>query len=47
MKIALVGANYYFDFLRIIVLLPICNMHTAIAKYDSHALIRHWDADIL
>jgi len=33
MKIAQVRVNYYFEFLRIIVMLP---MHTALAKYDSH-----------
>jgi len=33
MKIAKVRANYYFEFLRIIVMLP---MHTALAKYDLH-----------
>jgi len=44
MKIAQVRANYYFVFLRIIVLLP---MLTALEKYDSHALIRNWNAGIL
>jgi len=33
MKIAQVRANYYFEFLRIRVMLP---MHTTLAKYDSH-----------
>jgi len=37
MKIAQVRVNYYFEFLRIIVLLL---MHTALIKYDSHALIK-------
>jgi len=32
MKIAQVRANYYFEFLTIIVMLPI---HTALTKYDS------------
>ena len=33
MKIAQVRGNYYFEFLRIIVVLP---THTALAKYDPH-----------
>jgi len=33
MKIAQVRANYYFEFLRIIVMLP---MHMALAKYGYH-----------
>jgi len=33
MKIGRIRANYYFEFLRIIVMLL---MHTALAKYDWH-----------
>jgi len=43
MKIAQVKYLYYFEFLIIIILLP---MHTASAKYDLHGLIKNWKADI-
>jgi len=44
MKIANVRANYYFEFLRKIVMLP---MHTALAKYDSHVnYYKHFDFSI-
>jgi len=39
MKIAQVTDNYYFEFLRIIINMLL--MHTALAKYDSHALFRN------
>jgi len=36
MKISQVRANYYFEFLRIIVIYMLPILYTALAKYDSH-----------
>jgi len=44
MKIDQVRASYYFEFLRIIYSY-VTYMHTVSTKYDSHALMKNWNAD--
>jgi len=51
MKIVQVRNNYYFEFLRIIVMtyefltLSMIPTYSALEKYDSHALSQNWNAD--